>query len=187
LDINTQHRAKETTTQGISVSFYHRVNGQETGASPGEKNGSFTSLRLRAEGVDLSFNMGSQRWTGSWFLEGETRQVVLERPACQSHPLCGTWQGRDPLGPVRFHIAQSSDGLVTAWMDTASDSSDQRHGRRLQVVSPAPASFVVETTSGVCCTNRFSSRLSDDGRSLIGKWSSLNINVDAQQVFRRIP
>jgi len=188
LDINTQHRAKHTTTQGISLSFYHRVNGQETGASPGEQKGSFsTSLRLRAQGVDLSFDAGSQRWTGSWVLDGETRQVDLTRPTCRSHPLCGTWQGRDLAGPVLLHIAQSSDGFVTAWMNKDAKSSDQRHGDRLRVVSPEPANFVVETISAGCCTNRFSGRLSDDGLSLIGKWSSLKINVDAQQVFRRIP
>ena len=190
LEINTSRRKKnQTTTQGISVSIYHRQHGQDTGALSSEKGGSFNgaNLRLQSQGMDLTFDARTHRWTGSWLLDGETRKVVLERPTCQSHPLCGTWEGRDPVGPVRFHIAQSSDGFVTAWMDRAAAPTNQRHGERLRIVSSEPPNLVIETISAGCCTNRFTGRLTEDRMSLSGKWSSLNLKVDAQQVFRRIP
>lgn len=189
LTIRTQHLApKESTNQGIDFSFYHRQNGQET--KPSSQGAfSFSGGRLRisgTEGLDVTFDLGTHRWTGRWFLEGENREVVLERPSCPSLTLCGAWEGRDPLGPVRIYIAQSSDGLVTAWMDRTSDPANQQHGQRLRVVSSDPQSVTVETLSAVCCTNRFTGQLSEDAQSLSGKWSSVKINVDTQQVFRRM-
>ena len=39
----------------------------------------------------------TERWTGSWLLDGETRDVVLERPRpdpdSTPHRLCGDWEG----------------------------------------------------------------------------------------------
>jgi hypothetical protein len=177
-------------TQSIHIRVYHRQNGQETWGWWGD-NGSvssaFDGVRLRAEKLDVSFDSDMHRWTGTWLLDGESRTVLLERPGCQSHRACGTWEGRRLSGGDRIHFVQSADGVLTAWLDAALGSPSQSHGDYLTIVSSDPSNVVVETVSGICCPSRFSGRLSDDGSTWSGEWSSLKSNVDTYQVLRRLP
>jgi hypothetical protein len=140
-------------------------------------------------------------WTGAWSLNGQTRQVVLERPhpanGVTLNPLCGNWEGLldttpgSPSFHIRVHIVQSSDGAVTAWMDTelviiAQRIEDHRYGRSLKVISADPMSVILQNQSTgnfQVRFNLFSGVLSDDGNTITGSWN----NRPARQAFRRIP
>src|SRR5947209_4451833 len=57
----------------------------------------FDGQRLRVAGLDVSFQADMHRWSGTWLLDGETRNVILERPhpaqGAQPTPILGTWEG----------------------------------------------------------------------------------------------
>ena len=88
------------TSQSIVVRVYHREDGHETWGWYGD-NGAVSSIfdgaRLRVVGLDATFHADTQRWSGTWLLDGETRDVVLERPrpapGSTPHRLCGDWEG----------------------------------------------------------------------------------------------
>ncbi len=186
LETHTDQRVKNRERhQALLITFYHRQNGKEV-PEPRAESGGLQGNCLRSRGIDLCFDVGARQWKGSWFLEGEQQTVVLDRPACPLSPLCGTWEGRDPIGSVRVHLAESSDGVATGWLDRTSDPTNQRHGERLRIVSADSSNVRFETISAGCCSNQFSGRLSDDEMTITGKWSSPTINVDKEQVFRRL-
>ena len=88
------------TSQSIVVRVYHREDGHETWGWYGD-NGAVSSIfdgaRLRVVGLDATFHADTQRWSGTWLLDGETRDVVLERPrpdpGSTPNRLCGDWEG----------------------------------------------------------------------------------------------
>ena len=85
------------TEQSIRFRVYHRrLDGYETWGWYGDRSSVssvFDGRRLRAAGLDVSFQPGEPRWSGTWSLDGETREVVLElpRPAPGTRPnvICG--------------------------------------------------------------------------------------------------
>jgi hypothetical protein len=183
LQITTYNRPQTVSDQSITIRVYHRQNGQEKWGWWGD-NGSastvFDGERLRVADLDVTFDSHTRRWTGTWFLDGELNTVVLEKPTCQTHPLCGTWEGRGAWGFVRLHLVQSTDGVLTAWMDRA-----QRHGEHLRVVSSEPSDLRMETTPAGGFTTRFAGRLSDQS-SLEGDWNARSPGVDTRQTFHRV-
>jgi hypothetical protein len=194
------------TRQTISVRVYHRNNGDETGGwyvvtPPRYEAAEFDGRRLRVPGLTAAFDQDATRWTGTWSLNGQTRQVVLERPYPAKdvtlNPLCGEWEAlpavtpSDPFTSMRIHLVQSSDGAVTAWMDTGSviiaqRLEDHRYGRSLKVVSADRMSVIMQNQSTgnfQVRFNLFSGVLSDDGNTITGSWN----DRPARQAFRRIP
>jgi hypothetical protein len=144
--------------------------------------------------VDVTFQPDEHRWSGTWILDGETQRVVLESPhpapGSQPNVLCGDWEAI-PDSTVRsgftgFHIAQSSDGTLTAWGDQTFVAGDQRHGVQVDIKSRDLSDFIIEMVTGVCCPGRFEGAFSSDGSRLSGNWTSLNARQPVPQTFRRI-
>jgi hypothetical protein len=169
--------------QAINIRIYHRQNGQEKWGWWGD-NGSvspdFDGVRLLVRDLDVTFDSRMRRWTGAWLLDGEANVVVLEKPTCQSHPLCGTWEGRGMWGLVRLHLVQSTDGVLTAWMDRG-----ERHGEHLHVVSSDPLDLTVQTTHAGGLPIRFTGRLSDPS-TLEGNWNARGPGMVTRQTFHRV-
>jgi hypothetical protein len=194
------------TRQSIQFRVYRRQDGQETSFLWGwyDESGSaspvFDGQRLRTgpDGrvqLDVRFQPEMHRWSGTWWLDGETRNVVLEPPnpaaGSQVSALRGDWESvpDQPQPGIAFttiHIAQSSDGALTAWMDQTQAGADQRHlGRLLRIISADPSNVLMEEETGVCCPGRFAGVVSGDGSSLSGNWTSLNNVQGTRQSFRR--
>jgi hypothetical protein len=198
---------KIDTRQSIQFLVYRRQDGQESSFFWGwyDESGSvspiFDGQRLRTTGadrrvqLDVRFQPEMDRWTGTWWLDGETRNVVLEPPSpapgSQVSALRGDWesvpdQTQPRIAFTTIHIAQSSDGALTAWMDQTEAGTDQRHlGRLLRIISADPSNVVMEEDTGVCCPGRFAGVVSGDGSSLSGRWTSLNNVQGTHQSFRR--
>ena len=177
---------EEPQSQEVHIRVYHRQNGQERWGWWGD-NGSaspvFDGKRLTIRDLDVIFDPSMRRWTGTWVLDGESKAVVLEKPTCQSHPLCGTWEARGSMGLVRLHLVQSADGVLTAWMDRA---RMRHHGEHLRVISSDPSGLDVETTAGAGLAFRFTGRLSNPF-TLDGDWTPKNpVDFDPRQSFRRV-
>ena len=181
------------TSQSIVVRVYHRVDGHETWGWYGDNGPAVSSIfdgeRLRVAGLDATFHADTQRWSGTWLLDGETRDVVLERPRpdpdSTPNRLSGDWEGVPDsawIASSRLHIVQSSDGTLTAWMDRTMFAEDQRHGELLRVVSADPSPVILELVSAFGRQYRFTGTLSSEGSRLSGSWNGLN----AQSSFRRI-
>jgi len=181
------------TNQTITVRVYHRKDGQETWGWYGD-NGSVSSVfdgeRLRVVGLDATFHSDRQRWSGTWSLDGTMRDVVLERPRPEpgSKPvrLCGDREGladtRPGTASSRFHVVQSSDATLTAWMDRMIAIEDQRHGELLRIVSADPLNLILDLDSAIGPQYRFTGVLAGDGSVISGRWNGLN----ASGSFRRI-
>ena len=194
------------TRKTIQVRVYHRQDGHETGgwyvvSPPPNAAAEFDGRRLRVGGLTATFDQEAARWTGTWSLNGQTREVVLERPhpanGVTLNPLCGEWEALPAVTPglpstsIRIHIVQSSDGAVTAWMDSgrviiAQRVEDHRYGRSLKVISADPMSVILQNQSTgnfQVSFNLFSGVLSDDANTITGRWN----DRPARQTFRRIP
>jgi hypothetical protein len=182
--------------QSISIRVYHRQNGQEKWGWWGD-NGSvspvFDGARLRVRDLDVTFDSQTRRWTGTWLLDGESKTVVLEKPTCQSHPLCGTWESRGLSGIIRLHFVQSTDGDLTAWMDqfflnTWMDKTwiqSQTHGLHLRITSAEPSNLGIEVMAAGGFPARFTGRLSDR-YTLEGNWAARDPGMDTRETFHRV-
>ena len=147
--------------------------------------------------LDLAFHAETNRWTGTWTREDQPQDVVLERPRPPSNlapnPLTGSWDGVwDASGSwkarTRLHIDQSSDGILTVWMDRDFGLIDQRHGELLRLVSLEGRSITLDTTSAVGRRHRFQGTLSADGLRLSGGWDGGGGGtLNASESFRRMP
>ncbi len=195
-----QGRVTGLTRETVQVRVYHRKDGHETKRSyvvspPRDGLAPFDGRRLLVAGLTATFDPDTVRWTGEWVLDGNTRGVVLQRP----HPatgvslnrLCGVWEGLPEPAPapsIRIHIVQSSDGALTAWMDSGvvirEDTQSRHYGRSMEVVSADPKSIVLQNEAATYQTlGRFTGALSSDGNSITGQWSGRS----TLRTFRRIP
>jgi hypothetical protein len=193
----TDWRDRQTIRrQTTQIRVYHRKDGHETWqsytVSPApDATDAFDGRRLRVVGLTATFDQDAARWTGKWLSDGQTREVVLERP----HPakgvmlnrLCGEWDGLPdaPKGSpfVRIHIVQSSDGALAAWMDALSVVQDQSYGVSLKVISADPMSIILQNeSSNSQVLGRFTGVLSTDGNNIAGHWNGR----PARHTFRRI-
>ena len=172
VQVRVEHRKRDRGTRGWYVV-----------APPGEGSGQFDGHRLMVAGLTVTFDPDGVRWTGEWIVDGDKREVVLQRP----HPpkgvalnsLCGDWEGLlepPPTPSVRIHIAQSWDGALTAWMDIRRFIMERYHsqlyGRSMEVVSADPKSIVLQNEADNYQTlGRFTGVLSSDGNTITGQWN----------------
>ena len=183
LRISTNDGPQTAAAQFISIRVYHRQNGQEKwGWWVGDDSLSqhTDGVRLHAGDLDVTFDSRMRRWTGTWLIDGQSKTVVLEKPTCQSHPLCGTWEGRSLLGVVRLHLVQSTDGILTAWMDRGQDL-----GEPLRVVSTDPSGLEVQTDAAAGLPIGFTGRLSNPS-TLEGGWNASDPDRTTAQSFHRV-
>jgi hypothetical protein len=153
----------------------------------------------RSFDVDIIFSSTERHWTGTWSRDGQSFQVVLGRP----HPAAGVtpstfvgdWEGepdpnsRAPWEPGSLHIAESSDGVLSAWMDRG----DYGEGERLYVSSGTQDALTLETTNPLGNGYRYQGSLSGDRQVLTGIWVSTlqpenrGTSLSAPVRFRRKP
>ena len=171
IQVRVEHRKRDRGTRGWYVV-----------APPREGAGEFDGQRLMVAGLTATFDPDGVRWTGEWIIDGNKREVVLQRP----HPpkgvvlnrLCGDWEGvlePPPTPSVRIHIAQSGDGALTAWMDIRRFIMERYHsqlyGRSMEVVSADPKSIVLQNEAPTAqFLSRFTGVLSSDGNTITGQW-----------------
>ena len=206
LDISQRGTDAPTSRQTISVGVYRRNYGGEPAwrwyYAPGG-GAEFNGSRLSVGGLTATFDPDARRWTGTWSMDAETKEIVFERPrpgaGVNGHPLRGDWDGQpDSLpgtAPTRLHFVQSSDGKVWAWMDRIfayAGARSERFGERLLVLSADPSSVMLEMTNHTGPGYRFTGALSDDGNRLTGRWENLispNTGpfLNALSDFLRIP
>jgi hypothetical protein len=148
--------------------------------------------------IDVMFDPGKQRWTGTWTRDGRPQDVVLERPHADPGGLpnvvVGDWEGLpDPVVPghaaTRLHIYESADGALTAWMDRTIALIDQRRGELLQVIATENRAITLDTTSAGGMRYRFRGTVSGDGSTLVGAWQGEGAGggtLNAATSFRRI-
>src|SRR5262249_48547680 len=182
--------------QTIQLRVYQRTGGHETRRSytvspAADSTLVFDGQRLRVPGLVAAFDQDAGHWTGTWLLDGHTRDVVLERPhptkAVTPNPLCGDWEGQPDASPgpttVRLHVLQSSDGMFTAWMDVLSVVQDQWYGLSLKVIAAEAMNVVFQNESPTASFyGQFNGDVSDDRNSMTGRWN----DRPARWTFRRI-
>jgi len=194
-----QGRANGLTRETVQVRVYHRKDGRGTWrwyvVSPPSDAAQFDGRRLIVAGLTATFDPDTLRWIGEWVLDGDRRQVVLQRPrpatGVSLNSLCGVWEGLPEVAPapsIRIHIVQSSDGALTASMDSSvvitEATQSRRFGRSMEVVSADPNNIVLQNEAPNYQTlGRFTGVLSSDGNTMTGQWNGRS----ALRIFRRIP
>jgi len=181
----------QTGRQTISIGVYLRNHGGEPawGWYYAPRGGAeFNGSRLSVAGLTATFDPDAARWTGTWSMGGETKEVLLERPrpaaGANGHPLRGDWNGvPDSLpgtAPTRLHFVQALDGKVLAWMDRTSaypGARNESFGEWLRVLSADPSNVILEPMNITGPGYRFTGALSDDGNRLTGRWENLIADV----------
>jgi hypothetical protein len=184
----------------VEVRVFHRRAGHEqwgwyvTGRSDGGATFDGQRLQIAKVGLDLSFN--TDRWGGTWTIDGVNRNVTLGRPHAASgaiqHPLCGEWEGDARMGTSgSIDVAQSVDGVVTAWMHRDFGSSmPVRYGEPLRVAPSDRPSFVLQLESAGGSEYRYVGMLSPDKPQLNGVWRAGDDDperhtLSAPRIFRR--
>jgi hypothetical protein len=213
ISIHTQGTTPQpgTSTRNVHVRLYHREAGKETSGwyiaagsgaldEPAVLDGEHLRLRAVSDGpvIDVMFDPGKQRWTGTWTRRGRSQDVVLERPHANQGALpnviLGDWEGLpDRVGPghaaTRLYVYESPDGALTAWMDRNIALTDQRRGELLQVTASENRGITLDTTSPGGMRYRFRGTVSGDGSTLAGVWGRNGTGggtLNAATSFRRI-
>jgi hypothetical protein len=187
---------RTTTSQTVGIRTYHRKDRRESfrwyqpaSAGPDDAVALFDGRRLRIRpdsSLDITFDPRAVRWTGTWVVDGERRDIVFERPTPATgvtpNPFCGDWEGlRDPAVPWsgRLHVAQSVDGTLTAWMDRTVDLPPVEHfrdGESLRVISAEGDALLLELSISQITGPlwKYAGQLSGDGSQLVGVWGTGN-------------
>jgi hypothetical protein len=190
--------------QHVSIRVYHRQEGHETGgwySMPSSDASMFDGERLRIRTIDdgpvldVTFDVENSRWTGTWRQHDRLREVVLERPrrvrGVEPNPFAGHWEGLLDATRLKaathLHIDQSSDGVLTPWMDRVIVLLDQRHGELLRLVSVNDGTITLETTFAGGRRHQFQATLSEDGAMRVGTWDNdRGGTLNAATHFRRV-
>jgi hypothetical protein len=192
---------RTTMSQTVDIRAYHRKDRRESfrwyrpaATGPGDADAVFDGRRLRIHSdssLDITFDPRAARWTGTWVVDGERRDIVLERPnpaaGVPLNQFCGDWGGlRDPTVPWSggLHIAQSADGTLTAWMDRTLElplAEHRRNGESLRVISAEGDALLLELSTSQVTGPRweYAGRLSGDGSHLVGVWGTDSSARDA--------
>jgi len=145
--------------------------------------------------LDVTFSSTAHEWSGTWSHSHQTFDVVLKRP--EPNPgltpsvFVGDWTG-EPTKPDMaggsLHIRQSSDGLLTAWLDRIRGSEDHRNGELLRVYSVTASGLLLERPGETGPSSHYRGNLSDDGQILTGTWTQMGGGqLDAPDRFRKLP
>jgi len=184
----------------IQVRVNHRKGGYESKgwyvvSPPRDAAAQFDGRRLVVPGLTATFDPETVRWTGEWVLDGQSRQVMLERPHAATgaslNSLCGLWEALSddlPARSIRIHIAQSVDGALAAWMDSGVVITEriqsQYYGQSMKVISLDPKSIILENEAATFqFFGKFTGVVSGDGNTITAQWNGR----PASWIFRRVP
>ncbi len=201
--------------QNIDIRVYHRVNGKEaSGYFATREKATAESYRmqdahsftlfdgthlrihfvdvtdLQPFDLDLTFSSNTHEWSGTWSRPGQAPNVTLRRPkpkrGLPANPFVGDWA--TPSAKNSLHIRQSSDGALSAWLDRAFASSDQRNGELLYVFSSTGPELDLGLVSAGLSALRYHGTLSDNGQTLTGDWADEGSGrLNAPDRFQKVP
>lgn len=160
----------------------------------------FTDISdLKPFDLDITFSPTAHVWKGTWSRSGKAFDVVLERPnpgtGVIPSAFIGDWEGEPGPNSRSYsapdsglRIRESSDGVLSAWLDRTFSNGNTRNGELLRVISATDAGLVLQTTSGGGATYQYRGSLSQDRRALTGIWESgRGGRLNAPDRFRRAP
>ena len=201
--------------QTINIRVYHRVNGKETwGYFATREKATTESYRmqdahsftlfdgthlrihfvdvtgLQPFDLDLTFLPNTHEWSGTWSRPGQAPKVTLRRPepkpGLPANAFVGDWA--TPSAKNSLHIRQSSDGALSAWLDRAFASSDQRNGELLYVFSSTGPELDLERPADTGPAHRYHGTLSNNGQTLTGDWADEGSGrLNAPDRFQKVP
>lgn len=152
---------------------------------------------LKPFDLDVAFSIAARDWTGTLVRSGKVSHVVFERPrpsaAVRANAFVGDWLG-EPDSNSRMHhalgslhIRESSDGVLSVWLDRTIAESDERDGELLRVVSATGSSLILETTFSLGPAFEYRGTLSEGDYLLAGNWSVMDgEHLNAPDRFRRV-
>jgi len=86
-----------------------------------------------------------------------------------------------------LHIRQSSDGVLSAWLDRTISNGDRRNGEFLHVYSAAELKLALERPGDTGPSSNYRGVLSEDGQVLVGNWTQIGGGqLNAPDNFRRV-
>lgn len=137
--------------------------------------------------IELTWHEKSHTWTGR-FERGEfSGQVTLKRPESATvNALVGTWFTSGEQGSNCVHIAQQTDGALTAWSDDIQILGRVIYANGLQPPSQTlegfgeiakvkffpPDRIAIELGAlpWLCCSQPFAAKITANGKKLVGEW-----------------
>jgi hypothetical protein len=202
LEVNVYQRRDGKTSNGWAAAKYEPSSeAAATSSEPSSFSFSDNHLRLvydqRSElgaiDLDLTYRPSAHSWSGTWTQSGTATSVELVRPekreTTPASRLIGDWTG-EPDSTVRFPrakttlcIRQSSDGVITAWLNrdltvNAIDpsgkrvqASDVRWGETLVVESFEDGKLHLRTDNAMGGGHDYNGAISPDGSALTGTWT----------------
>lgn len=207
-----QRKITEEGAQQISqleAHVYQRIGGVDKGVwllNNGKyQNLSWDGHRLQSESpyglgqFDLTFDEQSESWKGTYTREGTTKPVQLVRPVLSpapvSNPFVGAWfENGLRAQALCVHIAQESDGTLTAWSDSRTGPSidrrdppgtatcDEMYAHSLKAESTGDTLILHWVKEGPGPPPRtFTGKLSSDGAQIVGARASTAIAVPTEQ------
>jgi hypothetical protein len=152
---------------------------------------------LKPFDLDVTFATAARDWTGALSRSGKVRHVVFERPrpnAAVPTVFVGDWASEPnpnsglPPASGSLHIRESSDGVLSAWLDQVFGQKGERDGELLRVVSATGSSLILGTTFTDGPLFQYRGMLFEGGHLLTGNWGVVEgERFDAPDRFRRVP
>jgi hypothetical protein len=150
---------------------------------------------LKPFDLDITFSASSNEWSGTWSRSGQILNVVLKRPepdpGVVPNRFVGDWGSelsKPYQGPGSLHIRQSSDGMLSAWLDRTISPDDKRTGELLIVNAAAASKIVLERPGNAGPSSQYTGTLSDDGHALTGNGTQgRGGKLNAPDKFWRVP
>lgn len=150
---------------------------------------------LKPFDLDLTFSSDSHEWSGTWSRPGQAPDVALRRPdpkpGAPANPFVGDWaaaSSKSYLAIGSFHIRESSDGTLSAWLDRDIASTDRRNGELLRVFSAAAPELILERPGDIGPPHHYHGTLSDNGQMLTGDWADEGSGtLNAPDKFQKVP
>jgi hypothetical protein len=158
--------------------------------------------------LDIVFVPKSNKWIGTWSRNGKDERVTLTRPevndGAKPNKFVGEWIGEpssdpaDPFEPTTLNICESTDGVLSAWLDTTSSATSSqsgathnntRYGQHLDIESMTESTLVLKPNNSTGALYQFRGSLSANGQMLKGSWDSQGGGgrLSAAGQFRRAP
>jgi hypothetical protein len=126
--------------------------------------------------IDLVFDRTQARWTGTLTRDGDTRRVEYRRSIVvpgtmeRFERLLGTWCPSGDVSPQCLTVTRETEGLLAQVYYGAPAFWGKRDSQLIRVAMLDTGRVVMEEIFGICCGNKFSGYLSDDGTQIEGRW-----------------
>lgn len=157
--------------------------------------------------IDLSWDEKSKAWHGLFERGAFQAQVTLKRPSdTLNSPFVGTWFNSREVMNNCLHIAQQTDGGLTAWSDDLQltpglvvyangvhrpSQTFENYGEiakaKIDPTSSSRITIWLRANTPVCCSHPFTASLSAGGHSMTGDWLDGGNQLRRAVEWRRMP